>query len=159
MEAGMFKTFFRLILVVVVLVAIGAFFVGYRWARPTPYDVIERPTGTTGSTAEIDQPRATAGIDESRARQAGAEVGEKVAIGVNDAQRALANGAVTAKIKSKMALDDAIEAWRINVDTNGSVVTLSGNVRSSSEHARALQLARETEGVTSVVDRIAVQSR
>lgn len=147
----MFKPLFRLILVVVVLVAVGAFFVGYRWARPGAISA-ERPAGTTIT----ERPTGTIGIDQSRARAAGAEVGERVAVGLNEAERGLANASLTAKIKSKMALDDTVQARRINVDSSGSVVTLSGDVRSSSERARALQLARETEGVTRVVDRLAV---
>ena len=143
----MIRTLLKLILILVVIVGAGAFFVGYRWATPT--QPVERPTGTSGSTT---------GIDQSRAREAGAEVGEKVALGVNEAQRALTNASLTAKIKSKMALDDTIQARSIDVDSTGSVVTLSGVVRSSTERARALQLARETEGVTSVVDRLDVRS-
>ena len=110
--------------------------------------VVDRPVGTTGAR--------DSSVDTSRARQTGAEIGEKVAVGVNEAQRAAANGAVTAKIKSKMALDDTVDAARIDVDTNGSVVTLSGRVSSEAERERAVRLARETEGVTSVVDKIAV---
>ena len=143
----MIRTLLKVILILVVIVAAAAFFVGYRWAAPAPAS-IERPTGTSGPAT---------GIDESRARKAGAEVGEKVAIGVNEAQRALTNAGLTAKIKSKMTLDDTIEARNIDVDTSGSVVTLSGLVRSPAERARALQLARETEGVTSVVDRLEVR--
>jgi hyperosmotically inducible protein len=147
----MVRTLLKVILIIVVVVGIGAFLVGYRWATPTSTrPVIEQPIGTSGSAT---------GIDQSRARQAGAEVGEKVAIGVNEAERALTNASVTAKIKSKMALDDTIQARNIDVDTSGSVVTLSGVVRSNTEHARALQLARETEGVTSVVDRLAVRGQ
>src|SRR6266850_400147 len=66
----MFRSLLRLILIVVVLVAVGAFFLGYRWAAPPrPAAVAERPIGTRGTGA---------GIDTSRARAAGAEVGEKV---------------------------------------------------------------------------------
>jgi osmotically-inducible protein OsmY len=143
----MFRALFRVILVVVVVVAIAAFFMGYRWGTPRSVAdrPVERPIGTAGS-----------GIDAGRARAAGAEVGEKVATGVNEAQQQLADAALTAKIKSKMALDDSIEARRIDVDTNGTVVTLSGTVRSAQEKAKALQLARDTAGVTSVVDRLSV---
>ena len=45
----------------------------------------------------------------------------------------------------------------IDVDTDGTVVTLSGRVSSEAEHRRAVQLARETEGVTSVVDNLVVR--
>jgi hyperosmotically inducible protein len=143
----MVRTLFRLILIVGVVVAIGAFFLGYRWVTPAS-SAIERPTGTSGSAT---------GIDQSRAREAGAEVGEKVAVGINEAERALTNASLTAKIKSKMTLDDTVNARSIDVDTSGSVVTLSGTVRSTAERARALQLARETDGVTSVVDRLEIR--
>jgi len=44
------------------------------------------------------------------------------------------------------------------VDTNGSVVTVRGVVDTPAQRERALQLARDTDGVTSVVDRVAVVS-
>lgn len=44
-----------------------------------------------------------------------------------------------------MALDDAIEAARIDVDTTDGVLTLTGAVRSHAERERALRLARETD--------------
>src|SRR5687768_15631305 len=114
----MVRALLRTILIVIVVVGIVAFFVGYRWAGNDVDTVVDRPVGTTGA-------RDTS-VDTSQARETGAEIGEKVAVGVNEAQRAAANGATTAKIKSKMALDDAVDAARIDIDTNGTVVTLSG---------------------------------
>ena len=141
----MLRALFRLVLVVVVIVGIGAFFLGYRWGDR---DVVpDRAVGTTGVV-----PR----VDTSRARETGAAIGEKVAVGANEAQRALGDAGLTTKIKAKMALDDTIKAGSIDVDSDGSIVTLSGTVRSEAERSRALQLARETEGVTRVVDRLRV---
>jgi hyperosmotically inducible periplasmic protein len=147
----MIRTLLRVILIVIIIVGIGAFFVGYRWADDDVDPIVDRPIGTSGA-------RDTS-VDTSRARATGAEIGEKVAVGVNAAERAAANGAVTAKIKSKMALDDAVDAAGIDVDTSGTVVTLSGRVSSDAERARAIRLARETEGVTSVVDKLVVAGR
>ena len=59
----------------------------------------------------------------------------------------MSDSAVTAKIKSKMALDDHVNARAIDVDTSASVVTLRGNVASKYQRDRALRLARETVGV------------
>ena len=145
----MIKTLFRLVLVVLLLVAVGSFYFGYRWGDPiTEAPVrVERAVGTTGS----------AGIDTSRARETGAEIGEQVARGANKAQYALSEAALTAKIKSKMALDDTVKASRIDVDTSGTAVTLSGIVRTQAEKQRALQLAHETDGVTSVANRLRVE--
>ena len=136
----------RLILVVVLLVGLGAFFLGYRWAD-LGLPGAGRPVGTSGI---IDAD------DKARAREAGAEIGETVAVGADKAQRVAGDASVTAKIKAKMALDDGVRAADIDVDTDGSVVTLSGRVSSADERARALRLARETDGVTSVVDRLVV---
>jgi osmotically-inducible protein OsmY len=55
-----------------------------------------------------------------------------------------------------MALDDRVKAARIDVDASGSVVTLSGRVGSEDERAQAVRLARETDGVTSVIDHLTV---
>lgn len=139
----MLRGLLRLIIIVVVIVGAGAFFFGYRWASPRRVVVEDRPVGTSGPARDIDT---------TRARETGAKIGETVAVGANEAQKALSAASLTAKIKSKMALDDAIDAASIDVDTDGSVVTLTGRVDSEAEKARALQLARETQGVTSVVD-------
>jgi hyperosmotically inducible protein len=144
----MFRTLFKLILFCVILVAAGAFFFGYRWADPDP--TVERAAPTTGIVDEVDR---------ERARETGAQIGETVAAGAERAQRALTQGSLTAKIKSKMALDDTIEAAQVDVDTNGSVVTLRGTVDSEAERTRAVQLARETVGVTSVVNELKVRGR
>jgi hypothetical protein len=146
----MLRTLFKLILAVVLIVAAGAFFFGYRWAADPVGAELERPAPTTGIVDEIDR---------DRARETGAKIGESVAVGAERAQRAIEAGSLTAKIKSKMALDDTIEAAQIDVDTSGSVVTLRGTVDTDAERSRALQLARETAGVTSVVDELRVRGR
>ena len=147
----MLRGLLRLVIVVVIVVAIGAFFLGYRWGNPRSVVRVEdRPIGTTGAVHDIDT---------SRARETGAAIGEKVAVGANAAEKALSAAGLTAKIKSKMALDDSIDAASIDVDTDGSVVTLTGRVDSEAQKSRALQLARETQGVTSVVDRLRIDTR
>ena len=69
----------------------------------------------------------------------------------------MSDSALTAKIKSKMVLDDGVNARAINVDTSAAVVTLRGSVASKSQHDRALRLARETAGVARVVDRLQIK--
>jgi BON domain len=138
----MIRTMLKLVLVVIVIVGL-AFLLG-RWS--------------SGSKIVPDSPVHAAGpVDTSKAREAGAKVGEATAKAANQAAEALANGAITAKIKSKMVLDDLVKARNIDVDTNGPVVTLTGVVGSEAERQRALQLAKQTEGVTSVIDHLRVQ--
>ncbi|HYR84860.1 MAG TPA: BON domain-containing protein [Terriglobia bacterium] len=139
----MIRSLVKVVLVVIVLVGLGAFLLG-RWS--------------SGGQVLPDAPVSAAGpVDTNKAREVGAKVGEATATAANEAKDALANGSVTAKIKAKMALDDLVKARNINVDTNGSVVTLTGVVGSEAERQRALQLAKQTEGVTSVIDHLRVQ--
>jgi hyperosmotically inducible protein len=144
----MFRALLRLVLIVIVIAAAAAFFMGYRFGDHRNTESTERPVATSGSTPAIDT---------SRARETGAAIGEKVADGANRAENALEDGALTTKIKSKMALDDSVKALDIHVDTNAGVVTLTGSVRSQAERSRAVQLARETAGVKTVNDRLTVR--
>jgi len=63
---------------------------------------------------------------------------------------------ITSAVKSKMAADDTVKASEINVDTHEHVVTLNGTVGSQAEKDRALMLARNTNGVNSVIDDLRV---
>lgn len=139
----MIRALFKLVLVVVILAAAAAFFLGYRF-------------GDSGVETPVAAQPAP-GVNTEKAREAGAKVGETVAVGAAQAQDALTDGALTAKIKSKMALDDTVKALSIDVDTDSGVVTLSGSVQSQAEKTKAVQLAKETSGVTSVVDRLVIR--
>lgn len=63
---------------------------------------------------------------------------------------------ITVKVKSKLAADDTVKAYQIDVDTREKVVTLSGNVESDAAKDRAAELARATTGVMDVVNNITV---
>jgi hyperosmotically inducible periplasmic protein len=66
---------------------------------------------------------------------------------------------ITAQVKGKLLADPDVAGLRIDVDTRGQVVTLTGTVRTQAEKSRALQLAREVEGVVGVTDRLTVEGR
>ncbi|HET7219104.1 MAG TPA: BON domain-containing protein [Vicinamibacterales bacterium] len=63
---------------------------------------------------------------------------------------------ITTAVKSKFAADDTVKANRIDVDTKDKVVTLKGEVQSAAARARAVELAKSTEGVRDVVDSMTV---
>jgi hypothetical protein len=63
---------------------------------------------------------------------------------------------ITTAVKSKLAADERTSAMKIDVDTNQKVVTLNGTVQTEAEKAAAEQVAKNTEGVTSVVNRLTV---
>ena len=65
---------------------------------------------------------------------------------------------ITSKIKAKMATDKQVSAMRIKVETDKSgVVQLSGTAKSQAEVDRAVAIAREVEGVTSVDNKIQIK--
>jgi len=150
----MLRTLVRVILVVVIVVGIAAFFLGYRWGGGRNQATTTQPAarqqtavGTRGDS--VDTAR-------ERARAAGAEIGEKVAVGAQKAGETLEEAGLTAEVKSKIALDDTLDGSRIQVTTDVSRVTLTGTVINEAQHRRALDLARETEGVGGVVDHLSV---
>jgi hyperosmotically inducible protein len=144
----MFGALVRLVVILIVLAAGVAFFLGYRVADR---GAVRQPEERSVQTPERRP------VDTTRARETGAAVGEKVAEGANGAQHALGSAALTGKIKAKMALDDTVKAAAIDVRNDDGVITLSGTVHTAAERARAVQLARETAGVTSVNDRLTVR--
>jgi hyperosmotically inducible protein len=127
----------KLLIGALLLVAIYVVW-GYTRGVPTPASAV----GTVGT------------IDTQKARERGAELGEKAAIAGEKVKAAAGDAATTTKIKAKMALDEIVKARAIDVSTDGSTVTVSGTVNSRAEHDRALLLARETAGVTAVIDHL-----
>jgi len=66
---------------------------------------------------------------------------------------------ITTAVKTKFAADATVKAYQINVDTRDGVVTLSGNVENAAAKTTAVRLARETDGVTNVVDNVMVAAK
>jgi|APDOM4702015248_1054824.scaffolds.fasta_scaffold08109_2 hyperosmotically inducible protein len=101
-------------------------------------------------------PATSSGVDD-----AGTDIRDRVAAGANTAvsrtEEAVAEAALTSKIKAKMALDDLVKAANIDVDTSRHIVTLTGDVASAEERRRAVRLAKETAGVTEVVDHLRIR--
>jgi hyperosmotically inducible protein len=133
-------------LLIILLLGVVAFFAFGLWS-----------SGSLAPTSARTAPVATSGtVDTAKARERGAEFAEKAAVATEKMKESVAEASVTAKIKAKMALDDHVKSRSIDVTTSGSTVTLSGSVASRDEHDRAVRLARETDGVTQVVDHLTV---
>lgn len=63
---------------------------------------------------------------------------------------------ITAKIKAKLIADPQVSAFNVDVDTLGCEVTLSGEVKEAVAKSEAEKLAKDTEGVCKVHNRIRV---
>lgn len=57
---------------------------------------------------------------------------------------------ITAKIKSKMAMEKSLSSFKIDVTTTNSVVTLTGKVNSDADASKAIEIAQSTDGVKDV---------
>lgn len=139
----MIGRFIRFLFVMAILVGAVAYFTGYwqpEWLPAAP---------TSASTPNIDAETA-----KQRAREAGRTIGDTAKQAAHQLDEVLSDGALTAKIKSKMTLDDTVNARGINVDTKDRVVTLTGTVASARERERAVALAKETNGVARVEDKL-----
>jgi len=140
------RAILRTLLAIVLLLVVGFVVIGY-WRGASGRNTITAPAvaaGTTGTAAS------------ETASERGARLGEKAAVIASEVENAMSESAISAKIKAKMALDDSVRARSVDVSTTGATVTLTGTVRSATEHDRTIALARETTGVILVVDHLAL---
>jgi osmotically-inducible protein OsmY len=106
--------------------------------------------GTSGATSVQDQltvdtaPRPAAGPAQERRDQA---------------PLSATPAWITTKIQAQYFVDPDVKPWNVDVTTTSEgVVELSGEVDSAEAKAEALRIARETEGVTRVEDRLRVRT-
>jgi hyperosmotically inducible periplasmic protein len=90
----------------------------------------------------------TTGVDDEAQRRA-REAADKAGTVIGDA-------GITAAIKTKMLADATVGGLKIDVDTTDGAVILTGNVNSAGERKRAIELAKETDGVKSVKDQLKI---
>ena len=66
---------------------------------------------------------------------------------------------LTAKVHAAMAKDPGLKTLAINVDSEGSTVTLKGEVDSAATKTKAEQAAKQVEGVNSVKNQLTVKPK
>jgi hyperosmotically inducible periplasmic protein len=85
---------------------------------------------------------------------------EKVAQQAKDTAKKTGNAVtdswVTLKVHSQFVPEDTLEGSDIDVDTRAGVVTLNGTVATEAGRTRAIAIAKATDGVTSVTDRLRI---
>jgi len=66
---------------------------------------------------------------------------------------------ITGKVKARLAAEKMSSLVRVNVDTDAKgAVALSGTAKTQQDADKAVEIARATEGVTSVSSKIQVKS-
>jgi hyperosmotically inducible periplasmic protein len=69
------------------------------------------------------------------------------------------DAAISASIKSKLAIDRNAPAMSVNVDTKDGQVLLTGTAATQAEKDRIGQVARDTRGVKAVRNEVIVRSQ
>ncbi len=88
--------------------------------------------------------------------EAADEAGAKAEKAGDKAKMKMDDAGITAAVKSKLLADPEVKGLAIDVDTVGGKVTLSGTAKTAYEKEEAEKLARHTDGVVSVDNKIVV---
>src|SRR5262245_57989514 len=127
-------------------------------------DKVVTLTGTVDSeiakNRAVDIARATKGVTRVTDNLMVRDTTAALPPAGSDAQRvALTDPSITTSVKGKLLANPDVAGLRIDVDTRDGIVTLTGNVSTKAEKDEALRIARETDGVKSVEDRLTVRAR
>ena len=99
---------------------------------------------TDGTREVTDKLKVDAAMDPNRTTRRG----------LADVDRP--DGWITMKIQAQYFLDNDVKGHQIDVDTKNGIVTLTGAVENAQQRQEAELIAKETEGVNQVVNRIKV---
>ena len=99
---------------------------------------------------------AVASAQQEGARQEAREKKQDSKAAAANTGNAMKDSWITMKVHSQFVPDNALENSDIDVDTKAGVVTLNGTVASEAGRARAVAIAKTTDGVKSVSDRLRI---
>lgn len=114
----------------------------------------EKSKSATKKAVEKTQEGVGTGV--SKGASGAAKGMEKAAEGVGKAGAVVTDGLVTGRVKTKFVDEDLLKGSDIHVDTDNHIVTLSGTVPTAAGRARAVQLAKDVDGVSQVVDKLTI---
>lgn len=116
---------------------------------------------TAGQKAEAGRLAKIAGISKVENnivldKDADKSLGDKMKGGMSKSGEKIDDAWITTKINWFFVGEDSLKHSKIDVDTKNNVVTLNGTVMNAAGKMRAAQLARQTDGVKSVVNNLTI---
>ena len=105
----------------------------------------------------VDRVKDATAATGDKAKSSSETVGQKTKEGASKTGEVITDAWITTKIHSRFVGEDPLKDSHIDVDTSNHVVTLKGTVRSEAGRARALEIARTTDGVAKVVDQLTIK--
>jgi hyperosmotically inducible protein len=106
--------------------------------------------GTSGSM------KSTVKEGAEKTKDGAEKVADKTKEGLSKTGEVITDGWITTRVHSKFVGEDLLKNSDINVDTKDHVVTLKGTVMSAAGRARAVEQAKEVEGVHRVIDQLTI---
>jgi hyperosmotically inducible periplasmic protein len=116
---------------------------------------VEGVRDVVDNTAIVAGVTPPGGLDDKAAATTG-EVARDAAAKADDIGDATKDAALTAAVKTKFLADTKVSGLKIDVDTSKGVLTLTGTVPTADERTHAVAIAKETDGVKSVVNKLKV---
>jgi osmotically-inducible protein OsmY len=110
----------------------------------TKDDATAKVKGTTGTAVD----KAKEGTDKAV---------EKTKQGVSKSGEVITDTWITSRIKTRYTAEESLRASDIHVAAKDHVVTLTGAVVSDAARTKAVSLAKDVEGVNSVVDKLTIK--
>jgi len=101
--------------------------------------------------------KGTAKTAGDKTKSATETAGEKTKQGLSKTGEVITDSWITTKVHAGFMGEDALKGSDVNVDTTNHVVTLKGTVKTEAGRQRAVAIARQTEGVTRVVDSLTIK--
>ena len=120
---------------------------------------VDRAVATVAQTArEVGTDIKDAGRDmKAEVQKAGKDVKQAAGMAGDKVRAVAGDAAITAEVNAQLARDAELSALRINVDTDGGRVILSGTAPTTASRDRAKGLASSVSGVRSVDNRLVVE--
>jgi hyperosmotically inducible periplasmic protein len=127
-------------------------------------DPYAKPKGTAGKLEDkskegAEKTKNTAEKAGEKTKEGSEKVWDKTKEGAGKVADESSDAYILSRVKSRFVGVDALKGSDINVDVDKHVVTLKGSVPSEAARARAIDIAKRTEGVHDVVDHLTVKMK
>ena len=105
-----------------------------------------------------DKTKEVAGKTADKTKEIAGDVADKSKDVVSATGEKITDSWITTKVSGKFSDETLLKGSKVDVDSKDHVVTLKGTVGSNKAKARAVEIARGTEGVVRVVDQLVVNA-
>jgi len=127
-------------------------------------DPYAKPKGTAGKIEEkskegVEKTKSTAEKAGEKTKEGSEKAWDKTKEGAGKVADESSDAYILSRVKSRFVGVDTLKGSDINVDVDKHVVTLKGTVPSEAARARAIDIAKRTEGVHDVVDHLTVKMK